>query len=293
MVDVHVVELAARQHNRFSRDQLAGLQVDDSAIHSRVRSGRWVQVHEAVYAIAPVLPEDRGRWMAATLTEPGSVLSHASAAAAWRIWDRSRTIEVITRPGSGGPRRVDGLLVHRSETLDGDVASVGGIPVTSVPRTLIDLAPHVSVSALARLVREALRLGLTTVAEVVDALATKYRGRRGSRRLATVLARYSGLPVDRCRSATEVRALEVLRDAGRPAPDVNRKIAGVEADLSWRTHRLIVELDGPDFHLDQGEDARKQACWEAAGWEVRRLPSPAVYEAPDRLLAVTSIVERP
>jgi hypothetical protein len=293
MVDVHVVELAARQHNRFSRAQIAALGVDDSTINARVHSGRWVVVHEAVYAIAPVLPGDLGRWSAAVLSEPGSVLSHASAAAAWGIWNRRRQVEVITRPGSGGPRRIDGLLVHRSETLAADTTTCGVLPITSVPRTLLDLAPHVGMKLLARLVREALRLRLTTVGEVVELLSTRHRRRRGSRKLLAVLARYADLPVDRCRSGAEVRALEILRDAGRPAPRVNVKIAGEEADLSWPRHRLVVEIDGGPFHLDAGEDARKQELWEGAGWTVRRLPSDDVYEGPERLLVLAPTGERP
>jgi len=292
MSDVRVVELAARQHNRFSRAQVlaSGLRAD--LIDRRVASGRWVTIHEGVYAIAPALDSDEARWMAAVLTDPVSVLSHESAGAVWGWWDRPRAFEVVTRPGSGGPELIDGVRVHRSTALDGDTTIVGGLPVTCAPRTLLDLAPQVSRGALARATREALRLRTTTVADIVDALTTRHRGRRGSRRLAAVLARYSGLPVERCRSATEVRALEVLRDAGRPAPQVNRRIAGEEADLIWPAHRLIVELDGGQFHLDAGEDARKQEGWERAGWEVRRVGSDGVFDTPERLLAAAPAGER-
>lgn len=64
------------------------------------------------------------------------------------------------------------------------------------------------------------------------------------------------------------------------------RIAGEEADLSWLRTRLIVEIDGGPFHLDRGEDARKQGVWEAAGWTVRRIPSDDVYDRPHRLLAL-------
>jgi hypothetical protein len=144
---------------------------------------------------------------------------------------------------------------------------------------VIDLAAHASEWGLARAVREALRLRRTTVAALAEGLGG-HRGRRGTGRVAVALARYTGLPVERARSATEVRALELLRDAGRRLPLLNARIAGEEADLSWPDQRLIVEIDGAPFHLDQGEDARKQARWEAAGWVVRRLPSDSIYRAP-------------
>src|SRR5687767_8227523 len=120
MTDVRVAELAARQFNRFSLAQLHELGISKREIRHRLEQGRWVAVHDAVFAIAPVLDDDRGRWMAAALSEAGSVLSHASAAAAWGWWDRRRDIEIVTRPGSGGPRRLDNLLVFRSERLEGE-----------------------------------------------------------------------------------------------------------------------------------------------------------------------------
>ena len=60
--------------------------------------------------------------------------------------------------------------------------------------------------------------------------------------------------------------MELLRDHDRPLPTLNVRRAGEEADLSWPRLRLIIELDGGPFHLDVGEDARKQAAWEGAGW---------------------------
>ena len=225
--------------------------------------------------------------MGATLTAPGSVLSHASAAAAWRLLSSTSSFETVTRPGRGGPRRHGGVLVCRSTTLDGDRSTLRGMPITSVPRTLLDLASHVGPRALARATREAVRLELTTIEALAERLG-RARGRRGSMRLADVLARYSGLPLQRARSGAEVRALEVLRDAGRPFPELNVRIAGEEADLSWARWRLVVEIDGGPFHLDVGEDARKQAAWESAGWTVRRLDSDAVYDLPGRLIALAA-----
>ena len=168
-----------------------------------------------------------------------------------------------------------------------------GIPVTRVPRTLLDLTPRIGDRQLARCVREALRLRTTSVTEIMDALTGRHRGRRGTRRLALAVARYSELPVHRARSGPEVEALIVLREGGRPTPRLNVRIAGEEADLSWPAHRLIIELDGPQYHLDRGEDDRKRACWEAAGWTVRRMPSPAVVDQPQRLLALAPPAERP
>ena len=247
-----MAELAGRQFNRLSRQQLLALGMGEDAIERRVATGRMVIVEQGVYALAPVLGhDDWGRWMGATLTSPGSVLSHFSAASAREFWSLSRPYETVTRPGNGGPRRHGGVIAYRSSTLDGDCELLRGIPITSVARTLLDLAPLLSDPALARAVREAVRLELITVTSLGDALG-RYRGRRGSGRLASTVARYTGLPLERARSGAEVRAMEVLRAAGRLLPDLNVRIAGEEADLSWRAPKLIIEIDGRPFHLDVG-----------------------------------------
>jgi hypothetical protein len=286
MRDAHLARLAGRQFNRVSRRQLIELGFSGMAIVHAVRTGRFVAVEEGVFAIAPVLAHDNwGRWMGATLTAPGTVLSHECASVAYGALSLEPDFVTVTRPGGGGPRRHGGILVRRSATLEGDVTKLNGVPVTTVPRTLLDIAGRVSPQALARAVRETVRLELITLIALGDALG-KYRGRRGSRRLAEVVARYSGLPLERARSGAEVRAMEILRDAGRPLPRLNTRVARTEADLSWPASRLIIEIDGGPFHLDVGEDARKQVAWEAAGYTVRRLPSDDVYDRPHRLLAL-------
>jgi hypothetical protein len=292
MWDGQIAELAGQQFNRISRQQLLDLGLSEKAIAHRLASGRLVAVEQGVFAIAPVLENDWGRWMAATLTAPGSVLSHLSAAAAWGFLSLPRQLEQVTRPGSGGPRRHGGVLAFRSSKLDGDVTTMRGIPITSAPRTLLDLARTVGDRALARAVREAVRLERTTLAALGDRLG-EYRGRRGSRRLAGTIARYSGLPLERARSGAEVRALEVLRGAKRPLPRLNARIAREEADLSWPREKLVIEIDGGPFHLDVGEDQRKERTWEEAGWRVRRIPSDEVYERPERLLRLAPAGERP
>ena len=279
-----MAEIAGKQFNRISRAQLQEAGLSNHAIAHRIATGRLVPIHEGVFAVAPLLEDDDwGRWMGATLTAPGSVLSHTSAAAAWGIWTLKRAREEITRPGSGGPARYDGLVVHRSKTLAGETGLMRGVPMTSLIRTLLDLSCRVSDRSLARLVREAGRLKLTTVPILTDELLAR-RGRPGSRRLSQTLTRYAGLPIDRARSGAEIRALEILRDEKYEMPRLNYRVAGEEADLSWPQPHLIVEIDGGPFHLDRGEDARKQAVWESAGWTVRRIPSDDIYERPDRFL---------
>lgn len=152
-------------------------------------------------------------------------------------------------------------------------------------RILLDLATFTSDTALAKALRDAIRLDRISKPVLGDHLG-RFNGRNGSIRLAETYARYMDLPIERAKSGAEIRAMEVLRDAGRPLPDLNFEIAGHEADLIWRRERLIVEIDGGPFHQDGGMDAQKEAAWLAAGWSVERLPSEVPYQEPWRLLAL-------
>lgn len=286
MWDVSIATLAGGQFNRVSRRQLNELGVTDRAIDHRVAVGRLVIIGEGVFAVAPVLQQDEwGRWMGATLTSPNSFLVRESAACAWGVLSRDPRGVSVVRPGSGGPRRLSGIIVYRSSTLTGETTELEGVPVTTLPRLLIDLACCVGGAALARALREAIRLHPLTIYELSDWLGARAH-RRGALRLARAIARYRGLPIERARSGAEIKALELLRDAGVELPRLNVDIAGEEADLSWPSLKLVIEIDGGPFHQDAGEDARKEAAWRGAGWEVRRIDSDDVYERPWHLLKI-------
>src|SRR5687767_14217807 len=113
-MDVRLLELAGRQHRCVAHRQLRALGYSRRAIEHRVEAGRLVAVFDGVYVVAPLGDDRRTRWMAATLTTHDSVLSHASAGAAYRIYSLNAQFEVVTRKGSGGPRRIGDLLVCRS-----------------------------------------------------------------------------------------------------------------------------------------------------------------------------------
>jgi len=250
-----------------------------------------IRVIEGVFALPPLIHTDHGRWATATLSAPESYINRLSAACAYGVLDHRPRYETVVRPGSGGPRVLEGIVVYRSTTLDGETAEFERIPITTMPRTLLDLACFVTNKALARALREAIRLKRTTMRELGDFLG-QCQGRKGCVRLARAIARYKGLPLAQARSGAEIRALEILRDAGRPFPRLNVDVAGEEADLSWTREKLIIEIDGGPFHQDVGEDARKEAVWRGAGWRVERLSSDDVYDFPSKLLSLAPL-ERP
>jgi hypothetical protein len=281
-MDVRLRKLASGQDDVVAGWQLREAGWTRAMIEHHAHHRRWQVVHPGVYGLFQAPLGRRQRWIAAALSAPGTVLSHASAAACWGFREWQGSYETVTRPGSGGRRRMGTLLVARSSTLDGQMTHRDGIPIVTAARALIDLAPGLRAGQLGKGFREALRLKTTTANEISRSLS----GQRGTAPLVALCDRYATIPYHRCRSDAECRALEVLHDACVEPPKVNVRVAGVEADLVWRSRRLIVEIDGPQFHLFADEDARKQAIWEAAGNTVRRLPSGDVYFRPHRLLAL-------
>jgi very-short-patch-repair endonuclease len=282
---VRLKRLAAKQGDVVAVWQLREAGWTWHAIQHWVRKSGWRVVHPGVYALTAAPLTRHQKWIAATLTTPDSVLSHASAAACWGFRRPEGSFEIVTRPGSSGPRQGKGLLVLHSKTLDGDTTTREGIRITTGARTLIDLAPHLGDRQVGTAIREALRLNATSTQQLFRTL-DRHRGRRGTARLRELTTRYDTLPYNRTRSNPEARALEVLHDAGINAPRVNTRIAGEEADLAWPEHKLIIEIDGPQYHQFPDEDARKQGTWMRAGYVVRRIDSQAVYDDPAQLIAL-------
>jgi very-short-patch-repair endonuclease len=284
-MDSHLRELAARQDDVVAAWQLRQMGWTRERLRHHVSSRGWRLAHRGVYVLSNAPLRPRQRWLAAALTTPDSVLSHCSAGACYGFYRFDRAYEVVSRPGQGGRRRHGGVLVFRSKTLDADVTRHNAIPITTAARVLVDLAPGLGQKQLGRAFRESIRLRCTTAGRVLETVQ-RHAGRPGTPLLRSLATRYAKLPYQRTRSDAEALALEILHDAGLPPPQVNMKVAGEEADLVWPERRLIVEIDGPQFHQFADEDARKKRAWRAAGYTVRRITSDAVYDRPGDLVAL-------
>jgi hypothetical protein len=284
-MDSHLRTLAARQADVVAAWQLREAGWTPGSIRHHAASRGWRRVHPGVYALTMSPLDRRQLWFAAVLTARDSVLSHGSAGACYGFYRFERGYEVVTRPGAGGRRRHGGVLAFRSKRLDGEVTRYMGIPITTAARVLVDLAPSLDEQKMGRAFREAIRLKTTTARRVLESLL-RHPGRAGTPLLRGLATRYAALPYARTRSDAEARALELLNDAGVPPPLVNTKVGGEEADLVWIEPRRIVEVDGPQYHRFPEEDARKAAAWRAAGYEVLRIGSDVVYDAPADFVAL-------
>jgi hypothetical protein len=220
---------------------------------------------------------DVQRWHAATLTAPGRVLAGMSAARLWGFADdrRDELFVVVARCGRGPRRRHGGVLVCPSAPFTSTLHR--GVPTLPPARVLVDLAWHVEDgAALRRMVLEALRVTPMTWDDLHEEVLLA-AGRRGIGRLRELTAAIRGLPIARCRSNAEARALWRRRVAGRADVAVNEVVGGFEADLVDHAAKRIVEVDS-GFHVDPEADAARDAAWRAAGYDVHRRPSSDAYD---------------
>jgi very-short-patch-repair endonuclease len=271
-----LAELATRQYGVVSLGQLKALGLGARAVQQRSARGRLHRVHRGVYAVGHrVLSADGHRIAAVLGCGPGAVLSHRSAAAAWGIrpTDRER-IEVSARGQTGrrGPAEVE---LHRPRALgDPDVTTLRGIPITTVARTLVDLAAVLQPHQLERAVHQAEVLRLLDVRAVREATA-RAGNRKGTRHLDSFLSVPSPGPT---RSVAEERFLQLVTEGGLPTPRLNAYVeAGgklIQVDALWPNERVVVEIDGAAAHATRQafeDDRRRDAALAAAGYVVVRL----------------------
>lgn len=252
-------------------------------IDAWVARQRLTVVFRGAYAIGHEPLNRRGRLMAAVLASgPAAVLSHRSAGWLRNVLKDNRPAIDVTVPSRR--RGQAGIVVHESWLDEPDRAVVDGIPVTSLARTLLDLAEVVPRWRLDRAIEEAEHSG-TLDLRAIDAVVARANGRHGLGRLTAALAAYRPLPFTR--SELERRFTELIRAAGLPPPSQNVYLHGFEVDAVWHDRRLIVELDGYESHRTRQafeRDRERDACLAEHGWRVLRFTWLQVVHEPETVV---------
>ena len=260
--------LASNQHGRVSHAQLLELGFGRGAIHHRALAGRLHREHRGVYALGHRAVTRESREMAAVLAcGLVAVVSHWTAAARWRLLRPTAGLIHVSAPGD---HRIKGIRIHRVQEFHAhDLTRRDGIPITTVPRTLLDLAAIAAPNVLARAVNQADRQGLLN-RHAVHQLLQRNPRRRGTRRLRSLIDRLDP-QTGRTRSDLEVDFRKLCRRYRIPAPISNEEVGGYEVDMYWPEGDLIVELDHYDYHRTRAEftaDRRKWAHLNRLGHKV-------------------------
>jgi hypothetical protein len=272
-LDLAIAKLASQQHGVVSHAQLVELGCNRGSLDTRVAGGRLHRLHTGVYSVGHSVLPRWGPFIAAVLAcGPGALLSHVSAATLWGLLQNSSSRVHVSAPGRGKHRRA-GIKLHLPRSIHPEDRAVReGIPVTSIARTLLDLAAVLPYPRLLRAVEEAERLRLFDLG-AVERLLARSRGRKGGRALRSAIAE-SVHDVHWTRSELERRFLGLCRSAGLPQPAVNYWLEGLEVDAVWLEQKLAVELDGWATHHGRGafeRDRKRDAKLQLAGYRVMRV----------------------
>lgn len=281
-VEAELARIARAGHGVVTRAQLLNAGVTPDEIKLRVRKGGLIRVHRGVYRVGHRAPSVEATYLAAVLAAgEGALLSGRAAAHLLGLLKGSAPPPEVT---ARTQRRIEGVKTHRSRLLDArDATSVLGIPVTTVPRTLVEISSELSSDVLARACHEAgVRYGTTPGA--VEAVLARRPNAPGARKLRRVI--HGDVHVTL--SKLEARFLELLRAEGLPLPVTNRPAGGRRVDCRWPEHQLTIELDGYRFHNSRHsweQDRRREREARARGDDFRRYSYEDVTGDPTLMLA--------
>jgi very-short-patch-repair endonuclease len=285
IIDRAILRLAHNQHGLVARRQLLDLGYERWLVDDRVRSLRLIAVTHGVYSMGHTPGGVDSRLMAGLLfAGEGALLARQTAAAYWGLMQWRGAIHVLRDFNRvlPGRKRDSWLIVHRTRFLpDAEVAVHKGLAITSIERTLLDLAATLPRRKLESCFATAERLRLLDVRKL-DAVLERGPGWKGVAVLRQVLDEFRS-EITRTRSELEENFFHLCVKAGLESPDVNFLLEGLEVDCFWPKHRLVVEMDSREFHLNTRafeRDRRRDETLQRAGFKVLRLTYKRLQDDP-------------
>jgi very-short-patch-repair endonuclease len=269
-LDLKMAEFAGARDGVMSRQELLELGFLSGAIESHLANRQLVPIHWGVYAVGHKALSRRGSLRAALLAcGDAAVLSHRTAADLWGISPRSSPLIEITGPTRR--RGGHGFRYCQSRLHPEDTTEVEGFPVTSIPRTLLDLAGVVDRPRLERAVDRAVRRRLLDQG-ALNATIERNRGKKGRKLLTSVIASFDPATSE-TRSNPERKFLKLVTRYNLPKPLVNVLVEGFLVDFYWSEHNVIVEIDCYATHGSEKafhSDRERDATLSEAGYRVLR-----------------------
>jgi Transcriptional regulator, AbiEi antitoxin len=272
------------QYGVVATRQMETLGYSRDAVAYAARSGRLHRLHHGVYAVGHTNLTWEGRCLAAVLGCGSNALaSHTSAAWLWGLLPSRPETFHVTAPTRRHAKSA--LRLHFARLTADDIAICEGIPVTAVPRTLLDLAAMLTATRLERALERCEERGLFDLGAMEELLA-RMRGHRGEGRLRRALAIYRPDPTF-TRSRLERRFRDLVRRAGLPPPSMNFHEGEYQLDAYWQPERFAVELDVYETHSSRAafeSDRRRQEDLKLRGIEMVRITGPRLKLEPKAVI---------
>lgn len=292
--------LAAAQRGLVTREQALAAGMERWTITHALASGTWVEVRRGVYRWAASPESWHQQALAACIgPTPATAVSHRSAAFLHGLLSAApHRLEVVVPYGAARASLSRIACVHRIQQplRRGVVVKIDGLPVTSLARTIADLAGALPPRALSELVDRAMQMrpsdrGRAWLAQAIGEAA---RARRGARALRTATAPWvaGGRDARQPQSVLEAQVLRLLLAAKVPPPRCQYEVrldAGARCflDFAWPAERVALEVDGYAFHSDRGafdSDRVRGNRLLVAGWHVLHTTAGELRSRPQQIV---------
>jgi hypothetical protein len=279
-VEEIIARIASGAHGVVTRAELIRAGLTPAEIRQRLGTGLLLCEHPGVYRVGHRAPSVEATYLAAAKAGgEGALVSGRPAAHLLYLIKGLPPPPEITTPTE---RRIPGVATRRSASIcAADAAQCRGVPVTSVPRTLVDLAAVLEAAGLALACHEAGGRHRTTPAQV-RAVLKRQPNAPGAANLRKVI--HGDVHVTL--SKLERGFLDLLGEVGLPLPETNRRAGGRRVDCRWPEHQLTVELDSYRYHSSRHaweRDRRREREARARGDEFRYTYGD-VFEVPQQML---------
>lgn len=274
-VERKIERLATRGKGIVTRRELLKAGVSNDQIRHRVEIGALLPEYAGVYRVGHRAPNFESSYMAAVKARgDGALLSGMAAVYLFGLIKGKPPPPEVTAPTDRNGARYSPSICRN------DATTWRGIPVTTVPRTLIDIAPRLTEEQLARVCHEAGVLHKVTPAMVERLLKPNTPG---AGKLRAVMRGDAKVLL----SKLERKFQQRLKDAGLPLPETNKPAGGRRVDCRWPDHNLTVELQSYTFHNSRHsweQDQRRQREAYARGDDFRSYTWHDVFEEPDPMM---------
>lgn len=295
--DKVIAELTSAHHGICTRLQLYARGLTSEQVNVRIEQGLLLPFHDGVYrhAAAPWTP--RARLLAAVWAcGTAAVASHRSAAELHDLREVPRWRPEVTVLGPRLPRHPE-ITRHRTDLLEAvDRTTVQRIPVTTIPRTLLDLGAVVSYESVERAAQDAVIRNLVSAVDLICVLErVGGRGRRGTAALRAVVR--ASLPPKGIASQLELSLLRLIEACPIPPPVLQHEVVidgkVYRLDAAWPPHMVAAEADGHRWHATRQEferDLARSRALTAAGWRHLRYGWADVHQRPGAVRAELTAV---
>ncbi|MEA1902131.1 MAG: type IV toxin-antitoxin system AbiEi family antitoxin domain-containing protein [Actinomycetota bacterium] len=288
-----VIQFAKKNGGAFTTREAIALGLPKSTLNRRVSDGIFVRIGRGHFTLPgastrpDVLLHAAGRHL-------GAVVSHESAALIHGLTPIQAKKPTVTVPYRG-THSFPGVTVHQStDLLPEHTTTIGQLKVTTVARTLLDLAKVLSKKRLERVLDHALASRKVDLDELVTLyLALTRQGKRGMKWMGELLADRAGDDLAYSESELETMLFQLIVDSGLPPPRKQFRAPWLKpirgrVDMAYPDQKIVIEGDGRRWHalFDAfGTDRRRDNAAQLSGWIVLRFTWEMIVKEPESVIA--------